>query len=86
MDADDDAKKKVKEPVPAYQPQQFISDGEAAALLGLSHSYMRKLRVFGGGPRYSCLGANGRGAIRYRVADLLAWAEERSATSTSDAA
>lgn len=69
-----------------FTADQYVNDVAAAEILGLSRSYMRKLRVFGGGPRFSSLGANGRGAVRYCVADLRAWARERSATSTTEAA
>ncbi len=62
-------------------PDHFIDDERAAELLSLSRSYLRQLRVRGGGPRYSALA---RKAIRYRVADLLAWADSKSACSTSD--
>ena len=60
--------------------EHFIDDQRAADLLGLSRSYLRQLRVKGGGPRFSALA---RKAIRYRVGDLLEWAALRSATSTS---
>jgi hypothetical protein len=43
---------------------------------------MRQLRLLGGGPRYSKLGR----AVRYRFADLIAWAEERSTSCTSEKA
>lgn len=51
---------------------------QAAAYLGLSKSTMDKLRHFGGGPRYFKLGRT----IIYDVADLDAWRNERTATST----
>lgn len=60
---------------------RYIDDRAASELLGLSRSYMRQLRVKGGGPRFSKLSAK---AIRYRVADLLSWAEARSVSSTSE--
>lgn len=53
---------------------RYIDDQAAGELLGLSRSYMRQLRVKGGGPRFSKFSAK---AIRYRVADLLSWAESR---------
>ena len=64
----------------SLSPDQFADDRAVAALLGLSRSYLRQLRVNGGGPKFSKLGA----AVRYRVSDVLAWAEAKSATSTSD--
>lgn len=64
-------------------PARYIDDETAAAVLGLSASYLRKLRVYGGGPRFYTLGAK---AIRYRESDLHSWAEGRAATSTSERA
>jgi len=61
---------------------QNIRVREAAAYLGLSKSTMDKLRHFGGGPRYFKLGRS----VIYDIADLDAWRNERSATSTWQAA
>lgn len=61
---------------------RFIDDAEAADMLGLSRSYLRALRVNGGGCRFTKFGR----AVRYRVGDLLAWAHDNSASSTSEAA
>ena len=55
---------------------------EAADMLGLSRAYLRNLRVSGGGCRFSKFGR----AVRYRVGDLLAWANDNSASSTSEVA
>ena len=63
-------------------PQSYITDAEAARFLSLSPGWMRQLRLLGGGPRYSKLGR----AVRYRFADLIAWAEERSTSCTSEKA
>lgn len=70
-------------PTPSLHPDQYIDDEKAADLLGVSRSWLRKLRVSGGGCRYSVLGHR---AIRYRVGDLLAWAAAKSAKSTSERA
>lgn len=61
---------------------RYIDDREAAEMLGLSRAYLRNLRVSGGGCRFSKFGR----AVRYRVGDLLAWANDNSASSTSEAA
>ena len=61
---------------------RFINDREAADMLGLSRAYLRNLRVSGGGCRFSKFGR----AVRYRVGDLLAWANDNSASSTSEVA
>ena len=61
---------------------RYIDDREAADMLGLSRAYLRNLRVSGGGCRFSKFGR----AVRYRVGDLLAWANDNSASSTSEVA
>lgn len=58
---------------------RFVDDQEAAALLSLSRTYMRQLRLTGDGPRFAKFGR----AVRYRVSDVFAWADKRTATSTS---
>jgi hypothetical protein len=55
----------------------------AAAYLGMSVSYLNKLRVFGGGPRYFTIGVK---CVRYEAVDLDCWAREGASTSTSDPA
>lgn len=73
----------MMEPQTSASPEmvdRYIPDEAAAELLSLSRSYLRKLRVYGGGPRFSTLGR----AVRYRVGDLHAWAQSKTATSTSE--
>lgn len=53
---------------------------EAAEYLGLSKSTLEKLRLSGGGCRYSKLGK----IVVYSVDDLEAWATAGLRTSTSD--
>jgi predicted DNA-binding transcriptional regulator AlpA len=60
---------------------EILDTKGAAEFLRLSKSYLDRARVYGGGPRYLALGR----AIRYRKADLEAWANERVRTSTSEA-
>lgn len=61
-------------------PDLFDVD-PAAGYLGVSASYLNKLRVSGGGPRFAKLGSR----VRYRRVDLDAWLESRLVTSTSEA-
>lgn len=68
---------------PAPAEDRYLDDQEAAAILGLSRSYLRKLRVTGGGPQYRALAPR---AIRYRIADLHAWADGHIELSTSERA
>lgn len=66
-----------------FQTQdRYIDDREAADMLGLSRAYLRNLRVSGGGCRFSKFGR----AVRYRVGDLMAWANDNAVQSTSEAA
>jgi hypothetical protein len=69
---------------PALLSQQerldrYVTDAEAGNILGLSKSYLRNMRVKGGGPKFGTFGR----AVRYRVGDLFEWADSKSATSTS---
>lgn len=66
-------------------PDQFLNTDQAASLLSLSASYLRKLRLTGGGPAFSTLGSGTRAdGVRYRRQSLLDWAESRSASSTTE--
>ena len=59
-----------------------VSPESAAAYLSVSVSYLNKLRVVGGGPVYSKIGAR---RVVYRVADLDAWLAATRRKSTSEA-
>lgn len=67
-------------------PDQHLTTSQAAELLAMSASYLNKLRLGTEGPPFRTLGAlRGRpDAVRYRRGDLLAWAEARAASSTSE--
>ena len=60
---------------------RMMTTGDAAAYLGLSASYLNKMRVTGGGPVFLKLSR----AVRYRHADLDVWISSRRHTSTSAA-
>jgi excisionase family DNA binding protein len=60
----------------------YLTPDEAARYLRCSVSTLAKLRVYGGGPKYTSIG---RG-IRYRLADLDGFMESRVASSTSEIA
>ena len=53
---------------------RVLTEKEAALKLGLSASYLRKLRYVGGGPAYLQLASN---RIGYRISDLEAWLDQR---------
>jgi predicted DNA-binding transcriptional regulator AlpA len=53
-------------------PPEVVRPPEAASLLSVSLSLLKKWRMGGGGPRFVRLGGR---AIGYRRVDLLAWVE-----------
>ncbi|WP_444875345.1 helix-turn-helix transcriptional regulator [Pseudomonas aeruginosa] len=64
----------------AAQPQRYLTNDEAADYLRLSPRTLEKQRVLGGGPRFRKFGRR----VMYAVADLDAWAADRSFETTSD--
>ncbi len=60
---------------------QLLTPAEAAAYLRCSKSYLDKLRVYGGGPKFLRLGKR---KILYRQSDLDLWIAARSFGSTSE--
>ena len=67
-------------PATAAQPQRYLTNDEAADYLRLSPRTLEKQRVIGNGPKFRKFGRR----VMYVVADLDAWAAERSFGSTSD--
>lgn len=59
---------------------RYVSDVEAAEILRLSRSYLRQLKLRGGGCQFSTFGR----AVRYSLSDLYAWAASKRAASTSE--
>jgi hypothetical protein len=62
------------------QPQKYLTNDEAADYLRLSPRTLEKQRVIGSGPKFRKFGRR----VMYAIADLDAWASERSFESTSD--
>ena len=60
--------------------QRRLRTPEAANHLNVSKSFLEKLRLTGGGPRYAKLGK----IVTYSAEDLDAWVEARTRTSTSE--
>lgn len=60
--------------------EEFLTPKQAADYLRVSKSYLDKLRVYGGGPRFLRFGRK----ILYRQSELNFWAEQRSFDSTSE--
>ena len=67
--------------IDAFQLDCLIDEFKAAEFLGYSVRALRNWRVRGGGPPYIKVSAR---SIRYRRRDLIAWADARVCTSTSD--
>jgi len=66
---------------PAAVPQPvYLTPEQAGEILSLSPRTLEKLRSNGGGPNFRKLGRR----IRYTRADVDAWANSRSFSSTSD--
>ncbi|PLP98007.1 DNA-binding protein [Cupriavidus pauculus] len=62
------------------QPPRYLTNDEAADYLRLSPRTLEKQRVLGGGPRFRKFGRR----VMYAMADLDAWADQRSYGATSD--
>ncbi len=62
------------------QPQRYLTNDEAAEYLRLSPRTLEKQRVIGNGPKFRKFGRR----VMYAVADLDAWADQRSYETTSD--
>ena len=60
-------------PVSALNPD-LLTNEEAADLLGIKPNTLEIWRTKGKGPKFVKMGA----AVRYRLADLNAWMEERT--------
>ena len=61
-------------------PPRHLRTPEAARWLGISGRTLEKHRIYGTGPVYRKIG----GRVVYAVADLKAWADIGTRTSTSD--
>jgi hypothetical protein len=60
--------------------QELLTTGQAAQRLGVSISYLNKLRLYGGGPVFVKIGAK----VVYDPADLAEWIDARKHRSTSE--
>ncbi len=59
---------------------KLLNTGEAAERLGVSASYLNKLRLQGGGPAFVKLGTR----VSYDPCDLAAWLDAQKRRSTSE--
>jgi hypothetical protein len=58
----------------------MLPEGEAAVVVGVSPRTLQKWRLVGGGPVFTKLGRS----VRYAMADLEAFLQQRRRVSTSD--
>ena len=65
---------------PIADDERGLTVAEAAEFLGLSVSYLNKLRTFGGGPVYAKIGSR----VRYTRKGLRAFRDRRVVHSTSE--
>jgi predicted DNA-binding transcriptional regulator AlpA len=63
-----------------FQPKGYLNPREAAQHLNSSPSTLAKLRLYGGGPRFTRIGR----AVRYRRIDLDDFMEKNLVSSTSE--
>lgn len=62
-------------------PQELLTENQAAEFLKFSSKALQRWRCVGGGPKF--IKISGR-AIRYRREDLIVWSQERRVSSTSE--
>jgi len=60
----------------ATDGDRFVTRQGAAELLSMSAAYLAKLACYRRGPRFTKFGEADRSPVRYRVADVLAWARD----------
>jgi excisionase family DNA binding protein len=80
IEADDDSYP-VHFKSPGEKDEIFLTPKEAAAYLRVSRSYLDKLRVYGGGPKFLRFTKR---KILYRKSDLDFWAAQHRFGSTSE--
>lgn len=69
----------------AHTPQKlYLNSQEAADILRISIRTLERMRVEGSGPRYLKAGKGLRARVLYRLADLDAWLQHHTYTSTSE--
>jgi hypothetical protein len=66
--------------MPSNDSPKLENVNQAAERLGVSVSYMNKMRLVGGGPRFIKMGAR----VLYDPADLAAWLDAQKRSSTSE--
>ncbi len=67
-------------PDSSTQNNQLLNENEIARQFGLPEKRLQALRCRGGGPKFIKVGRS----VRYRAADVEAWLEANTKTSTSE--
>ena len=62
-----------------HQPDRWIDEKEASAITGMSLAWFQRARWAGNGIPYVKISR----AVRYKLADILQWMNDRRITSTS---
>jgi predicted DNA-binding transcriptional regulator AlpA len=73
--------KSKKQSFSDLDPALHIDEKKAAEYLGISHKTLQGYRVKGGGPPFIKVGER---SVRYKIADLINWAENRKKKNTSE--
>ena len=63
-----------------YNPDQLMTEKEAAGILCYSQRALQNWRVRGGGPEYVKVNGN---SVRYQMRDLMAWIDARKQKNTA---
>jgi hypothetical protein len=63
---------------PPLSNNKLLHERDAARILGVSGSTLRRWRTLRIGPPYICVSSKPGGAIRYRESDLTAWLERNT--------
>ena len=64
------------------QDTSLLDEAGFCRLANLKPSFVRKLRIFGGGPQFLKIGR----CVRYRVADVETWLAGRARRNTAEGA
>jgi hypothetical protein len=76
-----DAEPDCQTPPTPGDPDELLTEKQAAAFMKFTCRFLQARRYRGGGPVYVRVSPK---AVRYRKRDLITWAQERRQTSTAD--
>ena len=76
-----DAEPNSQTPPTPGDPDELLTEKQAAAFMKFTQRFLQARRSRGGGPTYIRVSSK---AVRYWKRDLITWAKERRQTSTAD--